>query len=99
MAGSKPGERRGGRKKGTPNKISTEIREAARRYGPEALRLHVKLMRASKNEDVRQRSANVILDRAYGRPAQTISKDDENPLQLLMDHLEGTSRGLPSERQ
>jgi hypothetical protein len=50
--------------KGHANRISTEIREAARRYGREALQLHVKLMRASKNEDVRQRSANVILDRA-----------------------------------
>ena len=99
MPGSKPGERRGGRKKGTPNRISTEIREAARRYGPEALQLHVKLMRASRNEDVRQRSANVILDRAYGKPTQSISKEDDNPLELLMQHLEGTSRGLPSERQ
>ena len=99
MPGSKLGERRGGRKKGTPNRISTEIREAARRYGREALRLHVKLMRASKNEDVRQRSANVILDRAYGRPSQVNSGDEDNPLELLMQHLEGTSRGLPSERQ
>jgi len=29
-AGSKPGERRGGRKKGTPNKLTTEAREAFR---------------------------------------------------------------------
>lgn len=98
MAGSKPGERRGGRKKGTPNKISTEIREAARRYGREALQLHVKLMRASKNEDVRQRSANVILDRAYGKPTQVAAGDEDNPLRLLMDALDGRTRGLPSER-
>ena len=49
--------------------------------------------------DVRQRSANVILDRAYGRPSQVAADDEENPLELLMQHLEGTSRGLPSERQ
>jgi hypothetical protein len=97
--GSRPGERRGGRKRGTPNRISTEIRDAARRYGREALQLHVKLMRASKNEDVRQRSANVILDRAYGKPAQSLSTEDDNPLQLLMQHLEGTSRGLPSDHR
>ena len=36
---SQPGERRGGRKKGTPNRISTEIREAARKYAREALQL------------------------------------------------------------
>lgn len=28
MAGSKPGERRGGRQKGTPNKLTTSAREA-----------------------------------------------------------------------
>ena len=99
MPGSRPGERRGGRKKGTPNRISTEIREVARRYGREALQLHVKLMRGSKNEDVRQRSANVILDRAYGRPSQVSSDDEENPLQLLMDHLDGKTRGLPSQQR
>ena len=55
-------------------------------------------MRASKNEDVRQRSDNVILDRAYGKPAQPIANDDDEPFKLLMDHLEGTSRGLPSEQ-
>jgi hypothetical protein len=59
----------------------------------------VKLMRASKNEDVRQRSANVILDRAYGTPAQPIANDDDDPFRLLMEHLDGTSRGLPSKRQ
>ena len=59
----------------------------------------LKIMRASKNEDVRQRSANVILDRAYGKPAQPIANEDDNPFELLMQHLDGTSRGLPSEKQ
>ena len=30
---------------------------------------------------------------------QAVSSDEENPLELLVQHLEGTSRGLPSERQ
>ena len=76
--------------------MTQEIREAARRCGREALQLHVKLTRASKNED--QRSANVILDRVYGRPSQVASDDEENPLQLLMQHLDGKTRGLPSEQ-
>jgi len=57
----------------------------------------VKLMRTSKNEDVRQRSANVILDRAYGRPSQATGEED-NPLELLMQALDGQTRGLPSEQ-
>ena len=57
------------------------------------------LLYASKNEDVLQASANVILDRAYGRPSQVASDDEDNPLELLMQHLEGKSRGLPSQRR
>ena len=61
------------------------------------------LMRASKNEDVRQRSANVILDRAYGKPTQPIGGDEENPLELLMQHLHSCAQvaelhsGLPTQ--
>jgi hypothetical protein len=41
----------------------------------------------------------VILDRAYGRPTQFISNEDDNPFELLMQHLDGCARGLPSEQQ
>ena len=37
MRGSKPGERRGGRKKGTPNKTTAEIRELRKRTAPTQL--------------------------------------------------------------
>jgi hypothetical protein len=37
MRGSKPGERRGGRQKGTPNKTTAEIRELAQAHGPDAI--------------------------------------------------------------
>lgn len=43
--GSKPGERRGGRQKGTPNKATAEVRSLARQFGPEAVEKLVKLMR------------------------------------------------------
>ena len=32
--GSAPGERRGGRKKGTPNKVDADIKAAFREHGP-----------------------------------------------------------------
>ncbi len=43
--GSAPGERRGGRKKGTPNKATAEIKALAQDYGPEAIEKLAKLMR------------------------------------------------------
>ncbi len=37
MPGSKPGKRRGGRQKGTPNKVTAELRGAAQQYTMQAL--------------------------------------------------------------
>ena len=51
MSGSKPGERRGGRKAGVPNKATAEIRTLAREHGPDAIRELARLaerLRASK---------------------------------------------------
>jgi hypothetical protein len=53
-------------------------------------------MLASKNEDVRQRSANVNWIARTANP-QPVSNED-NPLELLTQHLDGCARGLPSER-
>ena len=99
-AGSKPGERRGGRKKGIPNTNTAIIREKARQYGDEALQLHVVLMRDKKlPHDLRMKAAGVILDRAYGKPAQPIVNDeDDAPFKLLMSALDGSSRGLPRDK-
>jgi hypothetical protein len=71
--GSKPGERRGGRKKGTPNKLTAQLQtplaQAARRYDGNALQTLVAIM----NDDTataaaRLRCAELILDRAHGKP-------------------------------
>ena len=50
MSGSKPGERRGGRKKGTPNKATAEIREHAQRYTIEALEGLAQIACASESD-------------------------------------------------
>ena len=34
-----------------------------------------------------------------GNSVQPIANEDDNPFELLMQHLDGTSRGLPSEKQ
>jgi hypothetical protein len=43
--GSKPGERRGGRKKGAPNKATASIRDAAREFTDDALGTLVEVMK------------------------------------------------------
>ncbi len=45
--GNKPGQKTGGRKKGTPNKVVPEIRTLARQHGAEVIKKLLTLMRGS----------------------------------------------------
>ncbi len=73
--GSKPGERRGGRKAGVPNKATREIRDIAQSYGEKAIREAGRLMTNAETEPARIAAINIILDRAYGRPAQAVKHE------------------------
>lgn len=78
--GSKPGERRGGRKPGTVNRNTSEMRKLAQKYGVEAIEALATALR-SNDPKISIMAANALLDRGYGKPAQTIAGDPENPLQ------------------
>ena len=67
MSGSKPGERRGGRKAGVPNKNTAEIRALAREHGPDAIKELARLTKGAQSEQARISACNALLDRAYGR--------------------------------
>lgn len=76
--GSKPGERRGGRQKGVPNKATASIRDLARQYTADALNaLTGVLADASEPAAARVAAAKEILDRAYGK-ASTVLQGDED---------------------
>jgi hypothetical protein len=66
------GRKTGGRKPGTPNKATAEIRDAAQRYTAEALRVLCDIMRTGASEQARISAANSILDRGWGKPAQIL---------------------------
>jgi len=72
MRGSKPGERRGGRKKGTPNKATRELKELAREYTAAALATLKTVMEGSDSDAARVAAAREFLDRGYGKAAQAI---------------------------
>lgn len=74
MRGSKPGERRGGRQKGVPNKATADIKAAAQEYTEEALTALAEVMRGD-SPAARVAAANAILDRAYGKPKQSVDVD------------------------
>ena len=84
MRGSKPGERRGGRKKGTPNKTTAEIRELAQAHGPDAIAEAARLMKSAASEATRIAAIGLILDRGYGKSVQPMEHGgpDGDPITL-----------------
>jgi hypothetical protein len=78
--GSKPGERRGGRQKGTPNKVTAPIKELARQYVPEVLPELARLATKAESEAARVAAIKELLDRAYGKAAQAHTGEDGGPI-------------------
>ena len=88
MRGSKPGEHRGGRKKGTRNKVTRELAEIAGEYTEEAIETLADIMRHGESEQVRAVAADKLLDRAHGKAAQShVHKGDkDNPLEMFIGY-------------
>lgn len=88
--GARPGERRGGRKAGTPNKVTAMngLREKARAYTADAIEELVYVMRQNENLPAKVAAARELLDRAWGRPAQPVSgPDTDGPVRLEVTWL------------
>lgn len=84
--GSKPGERRGGRVKGTPNKATASIRDIARQYTDEAVKALVGVL-SDESAAARVAAAKEILDRGYGKATTVIGGDTENPIRIMRVEL------------
>ncbi len=70
--GSKPGERRGGRVKGTPNKATASIRDIARQYTEQAVTALVGVL-SDESPAARVAAAKELLDRAYGKATTVLA--------------------------
>jgi hypothetical protein len=75
--GSRPGERRGGRQPGVPNKATASVRALAQEHTPEAIEKLVHLMRHAETEAAKVAAIRELLDRAHGRPTQPIADEGE----------------------
>lgn len=77
----------GGRKAGTPNKITADIKALAGEHAPIALKALVQIATAGESEAARVAAANSILDRTYGKAPQAIIGGDENdpPVKTLLE--------------
>ncbi len=81
MAAQKGHTKAGGRKKGTPNKATTEIRAAFQKHGEELVRALLALCK-SDDERVRLGAITAALDRGWGKPAQAlqVQGDPDSPV-------------------
>jgi hypothetical protein len=83
--GSAPGERRGGRAKGTPNKVTDEIRTVARQYGPAVIERLAMMAGVvpdcpgADNAAVQVAAMRELLDRGFGRATQHVAGADDAP--------------------
>jgi hypothetical protein len=70
--GARPGA---GRKPGSQNKATAEIRDLARNYAPEAIEELARLAMGAMSETARVAAIRELLDRAYGKPKQELEAD------------------------
>ena len=73
----------GGRKKGTPNKSTVEVRAYAQEFGEDAITTLAQLMYHADDDRVRISAAKEILDRGYGKAPQAMgfTGRDGGPIQ------------------
>lgn len=74
MAGRPQGlPKTGGRQKGTPNKVTADIKEIAQSFGEEAIKHLVEIARDGDSPPAaRVAAVKEILDRGYGKAKQTL---------------------------
>ena len=73
--GSQPGERRGGRQKGTPNKATAEIKDLVDQYVPAAVVELARLATEAESEAGRVAAIKELLDRRYGKSKLAVDVD------------------------
>ena len=69
------GIKTGGRKQGTPNKVTNELREVAQEHTPAAIKTLAEICEKGESEAARVAAANSLLDRGHGKPTNLVVAD------------------------
>ncbi len=72
------GKKTGGRQPGSLNKITADIRELAGQHGPAVIAELARLATESDSEPVRVSAGRELLDRGFGKPAQSREPIDDH---------------------
>ena len=80
--GSQPGERRGGRQKGTPNKATADIKALAQQYAASAMTELARLATEAESEAARVAAIKELFDRGFGKSKQPLvgGGEDDAPI-------------------
>jgi hypothetical protein len=81
--GAAPGERRGGRAKGTPNRVNVDLRKIAQPYGLSAVAELARLAGltdapGAASEATRVLALRELLDRGFGKATQHLAGDENS---------------------
>ncbi len=76
-------QKTGGRRKGTPNKVTAEIRDAAQQYTVEALGGLAEIARNGDSDAARVAAWKAILDRGHGRPVVSIDAQVDTQITVV----------------
>jgi hypothetical protein len=74
----------GGRKKGTPNKATADIKALALQYTPLSFKALAEIIEHGQSESARVSAIALLWDRAYGKAAQAVmvGGDAANPMRV-----------------
>lgn len=81
------GRKTGGRKKGTPNKATADIKALAQVYTTEAVEELAVIMRGSDSDAARVAAIKELLDRGHGKVPQALTGEGGGPVALAITWL------------
>ena len=89
------GRKTGGRKPGSVNKATAEIKGLAQQYGPAAIEklaemaglLQHKDAKPAESEQARVTAVKELLDRGYGKATQFLEHSADEGLELILDRI------------
>jgi hypothetical protein len=84
--GARPGERRGGRQRGSLNKVTAEVRQAARAFLGDR-RGQAQLLKKYRAGKLDPRILALFYYYAYGKPKETFDVRDTTPRPLVIDRV------------
>lgn len=78
------GRKTGGRKAGTPNKATADVKAIAGQYSAEAVEMLIQIARTAESDAARVSAIKELLDRAHGKAPQAIVGGDNGPLTIVV---------------